>query len=138
MKILLTGGGSGGHFYPIIAVAEGINRIVKEERLIAPQLFFMSDSPYDIGALIENKITFVKIKAGKMRKYFSILNFFDAIAASIGIVSALIKVYGIFPDVIFSKGGYASFPTLVAARLLHIPAIYFESDKRTGRDKNWS
>ena len=31
MKILLTGGGTGGHFYPLIAVAEEINKIVKEE-----------------------------------------------------------------------------------------------------------
>jgi len=138
MKILLTGGGSGGHFYPIIAVAEEINRIAKEERLIAPQLFFMSDSPYDIGALIENKITFVKIKAGKMRKYFSILNFFGAIASSIGIVSALIKVYGIFPDVIFSKGAYASFPALVAARILRIPVIIHESDSAPGRVNKWA
>src|SRR3989344_3998941 len=109
MKILLTGGGSGGHFYPIIAVAEEINRIVKDERLIAPQLFFMSDSPYDRAALIENNITFVKSGAGKMRKYFSILNFIDAIKTFIGIISALIKVYGIYPDVVFSKGAYDSF-----------------------------
>lgn len=138
MKILLTGGGSGGHFYPIVAVAEEINRIVKEERLIAPQLFFMSDSPYDTGALIENNIAFVKNRAGKMRKYFSILNFIDAIMTSIGIVSALIKVYGIYPDVIFSKGAYASFPVLVAARILRIPVIIHESDSMPGRVNKWS
>lgn len=138
MKILLTGGGSGGHFYPIIAVAEEINRIVKEERLIAPKLFFMSDSPYDERALIENNITFVRSGAGKMRKYFSILNFIDVIKTSIGIVSALIKVYGIYPDVIFSKGAYASFPVLVAARILRIPVIIHESDSVPGRVNKWS
>ena len=138
MKILLTGGGSGGHFYPIIAVAEEINRIVKDERLIAPQLFFMSDSPYDRAALIENNITFVKSGAGKMRKYFSILNFIDAIKTFIGIISALIKVYGIYPDVVFSKGAYASFPVLVAARILRIPVIIHESDSFPGRVNKWS
>lgn len=138
MKILLTGGGSGGHFYPIIAVAEEINRIVKEERLIAPQLFFMSDSPYDAGALIENNITFVRSGAGKMRKYFSILNFIDAIKTAIGIVSALIKVYGIYPDVVFSKGAYVSFPALVAAKILRIPVIIHESDSIPGRVNKWA
>ncbi|MEK9182419.1 MAG: UDP-N-acetylglucosamine--N-acetylmuramyl-(pentapeptide) pyrophosphoryl-undecaprenol N-acetylglucosamine transferase [Patescibacteria group bacterium] len=138
MKILLTGGGSGGHFYPIIAIAEEINRIVKEERLIAPKLFFMSDSPYDERALIENNIIFVRSGAGKMRKYFSILNFIDVIKTSIGIVSALIKVYGIYPDVIFSKGAYASFPALVAARILRIPVIIHESDSVPGRVNKWS
>ena len=138
MKILLTGGGSGGHFYPIIAVAEEINRIIKDERLIAPQMFFMSDSPYDPGALIENNIDFVRIRTGKMRKYFSILNFFDVIKTFAGIISALIKVYGIFPDVIFSKGAYASFPVLVAARIFRIPVIIHESDSAPGRVNKWS
>lgn len=138
MKILLTGGGSGGHFYPIIAVAEEINRIVKEEKLISPQLFFMSDSPYDRGALIENNITFLKSRAGKMRKYFSVLNFFDLIKTSIGIISALVKIYRIYPDVVFSKGAYASFPVLVAARILRIPVIIHESDSAPGRVNKWA
>lgn len=138
MKILLTGGGSGGHFYPLIAVAEEINRIAKEERIIAPQLFFISDFPYDTGALIENNITFVKNRTGKMRKYFSVLNIFDIIKTIIGIISSLIKVYKIYPDVIFSKGAYASFPVLVAARVLRIPVIIHESDSTPGRVNKWA
>lgn len=138
MKILLTGGGSGGHFYPLIAVAEEINRIAKEERIIAPQLFFISDFPYDTGALIENNITFIKNRTGKMRKYFSVLNIFDIIKTIIGIISSLIKVYKIYPDVIFSKGAYASFPVLVAARVLRIPVIIHESDSTPGRVNKWA
>lgn len=138
MKILLTGGGSGGHFYPIIAVAEEINRIAKEERIIEPQLFFMSDSPYDSGALIENNIAFVKSDAGKMRKYFSPLNFFDVVKTAVGVISALLKIYRIYPDVIFSKGAYASFPALVAARIFRIPVVIHESDSAPGRVNKWA
>ena len=76
MKILLTGGGSGGHFYPLIAVAEEINKIVKEEKLLPVELFYMSDSPHDANMLVENNIQFIKISAGKVRRYFSLLNFF--------------------------------------------------------------
>ena len=65
MKIILTGGGSGGHFYPLIAVAESVNEIAKKENLISAEIFFMSDSPYDAEALIENNITFIPISAGK-------------------------------------------------------------------------
>lgn len=138
MKILFTGGGSGGHFYPIIAVAEEINRLVKEERLIAPQLFFISDSPYDGRALAENNIEFIKNSAGKMRKYFSVLNFFDTIKTFVGVISAILKIYRIYPDVIFSKGAYASFPVLVAGRFLRIPIIIHESDSAPGRVNKWS
>ena len=77
MKVLLTGGGTGGHFYPLIAIAEELNALAQKEKIIDLKLYYMSDSPYDKRMLFENRITFVQIPAGKMRLYFSIRNFFD-------------------------------------------------------------
>ncbi len=138
MKILLTGGGSGGHFYPLIAVAEEINKIVKEEKLLPAQLYYMSDAPHDTQSLLENNIEFVKISAGKARRYFSILNVFDSFKTALGILSAMIKVFNIYPDVIFSKGAYASFPVLVAAKIFRIPVFIHESDSVPGRTNLWA
>jgi UDP-N-acetylglucosamine--N-acetylmuramyl-(pentapeptide) pyrophosphoryl-undecaprenol N-acetylglucosamine transferase len=50
----------------------------------------------------------------------------------------LIRVFSIYPDVIFSKGGYASFPTVFAARILRIPLIIHESDAAPGRANLWA
>ena len=47
MKIVFTGGGTGGHFYPIIAVAEGVNEIIDREHIVGAKLYYVSDSPYD-------------------------------------------------------------------------------------------
>ena len=138
MKILLTGGGSGGHFYPLIAVAESINEIAKKENLVSPQIFFMSDSPYDAETLIENNITFIPISAGKIRRYASALNFLDLFKTAFGVVGALVKVFRIYPDVVFSKGAYASFPVLMAARILRIPVIIHESDSVPGKTNVWA
>jgi UDP-N-acetylglucosamine--N-acetylmuramyl-(pentapeptide) pyrophosphoryl-undecaprenol N-acetylglucosamine transferase len=138
MKILLTGGGSGGHFYPLIAIAEEINSQVKEEKLLPVELFFMSDSPYDAEALLENNITFIKVSAGKARRYFSILNFFDLFKTAYGVMSATIKIFRLYPDVVFSKGAYTSFPVLFAARILRIPVIIHESDSVPGRSNAWA
>ncbi|MFZ2038784.1 MAG: UDP-N-acetylglucosamine--N-acetylmuramyl-(pentapeptide) pyrophosphoryl-undecaprenol N-acetylglucosamine transferase [Minisyncoccia bacterium] len=133
MKILFTGGGSGGHFYPIIAVAEEINNIVREEKLLPAELFFMSDSPYDKNALAKENIKFINSPAGKLRRYFSWLNFIDVFRTAWGTILSTFKLFIIFPDVVFSKGAYSSFPVVMAARFLGIPIVIHESDSVPGR-----
>src|SRR3989338_8901713 len=138
MKILFTGGGSGGHFYPIIAIAEEVRRMAKEERLITPQLFFMSPEPYDKGLLFDNEITFIRVPTGKIRSYFSLRNALVLVRTAFGVLSAIITIFRIFPDVVVGKGGYGSFPALVAARLFNIPVFIHESDSVPGRVNRWA
>jgi UDP-N-acetylglucosamine--N-acetylmuramyl-(pentapeptide) pyrophosphoryl-undecaprenol N-acetylglucosamine transferase len=138
MKILLTGGGTGGHFYPLIAIAEKLIEIADKEKIIDLKLYYMSDSPYDKRLLFENKITFTKVPTGKMRTYFSLNNFFDIFKTILGAVLGFVNVYFIYPDVIISKGGYASFPAMFAAKLLKIPLIIHESDSFPGRLNLWA
>lgn len=138
MKILLTGGGTGGHFYPLIAIAEKLNELSDRQKIIDLRLYFMSDAPYDKRMLFENKITFVYISAGKMRTYFSIRNFFDIFKTATGIFFGLLSMFFIYPDVVISKGGYAAFPAVLAAKLLRIPVIVHESDSFPGRLNVWT
>lgn len=138
MKILFAGGGTGGHFYPIIAIAEALRERAKEKKILMPQLYFMSTNKYNPRALFDNDIEFIPVTTGKMRRYFSILNFFDIFKTAWGAISALIKVYNIYPDVIFGKGGYASFPAIFAGKFLKIPVIIHESDTSPGRVNAWA
>jgi len=138
MRILLTGGGTGGHFYPIIAIAQAINKLAKEGKLVDVELYYMAPQPYDSRALYENKITFIQGSAGKMRRYFSILNFFDIFRTAWGLVQALWRMYFLYPDVIFGKGGHVSFPALFAARFFRIPVVIHESDSVPGRVNRWA
>ena len=138
MKILLSGGGTGGHFYPLIAVAEAINDIVKEEKLLPPSLYFMGPGEYDKEKLFENGITFIKVSAGKRRIYFSFLNFLDYFRTFFGVIHAVLSMFSIYPDVVFAKGGYASFPALFAAKILGIPVVLHESDSSPGRVNKWA
>lgn len=133
MKIVFTGGGTGGHFYPIIAVAEEINKVVKERKIIEPELYFFGPSAYDERVLFEHNVTFVQTFAGKMRKYFSLQNIFDPLKTLLGIIQTVFSLYRVYPDIVFSKGGYGSVPTLMAARLLKIPVIVHDSDATPGR-----
>ena len=138
MKILLTGGGTGGHFYPLIAIAEQLIEITDKQKIIDLKLYYMSDSPYDKRMLFENNITYIQVPAGKMRTYFSIKNFFDIFSTATGTFLGLIRMFFIYPDVIISKGGYAAFPAVFAAKLLRIPVIIHESDSYPGRVNLWT
>lgn len=138
MRILFTGGGTGGHFYPIIAIAQDIGDVVAERNLLSPELFYLAPTPYDPQRLFDLDITYHRVPAGKLRRYFSLLNVLDAFKTAVGIIGAIWHVFRIYPDVIFSKGGYASFPVVLAAKLFRIPLIIHESDATPGRVNAWA
>lgn len=127
-RILLVGGGTGGHFYPLISIAEALNRMP-----LSPKLYYAGPDAYDPEALKAQNIEFIRITAGKKRRYFSPLNFFDIFKTLFGIVAAICKLYVIYPDVVMSKGGYTSVPIVLAAFFLRIPIIVHESDAVFGK-----
>lgn len=138
MKIFLAGGGSGGHFYPIIAVAKALQDLSEEERLLAPEITLASDFNYDPSTLQLYNIKFKKISAGKIRRYFSLLNIIDLFKTFIGTIKSIFVIYSNMPDVVFGKGGFASFPILLAARIFGIPIIIHESDSVPGKVNKWA
>lgn len=138
MKIVLTGGGTGGHFYPLIAVVERIHEYVAERKLIEPELLYLGPNPFDHTALHEQDITHVYAPAGRLRRYASVVSILDFLKTSVGIVRAIFQIFSLYPDVIFSSGGYAAFPTLVAARILNIPVVIYDADAEPGIVSLWS
>jgi UDP-N-acetylglucosamine--N-acetylmuramyl-(pentapeptide) pyrophosphoryl-undecaprenol N-acetylglucosamine transferase len=138
MKIVFAGGGTGGHFYPIISVAQKVNKIIDEEHIIGAKLYYFSDSPYDKEMLLQNGLLYEEVSSGKMRTYFSFRNFLDIFKIFFGTINAIFKMFSIYPDVVFGKGGYASFPTIFAAKILRIPVVIHESDSAPGRVNKWA
>jgi UDP-N-acetylglucosamine--N-acetylmuramyl-(pentapeptide) pyrophosphoryl-undecaprenol N-acetylglucosamine transferase len=137
MKIVITGAG-GGHFYPLLAVVERIRKEAFVQKIIQPEVFFLSDKPYDEKGLFTLQVKFIQIPAGKLRLYPSFQTITDLFKTAYGVLIAIIKMYALYPDVVFAKGGYASFPTLFAARLLSIPVVVHESDTVPGRTTKWA
>jgi UDP-N-acetylglucosamine--N-acetylmuramyl-(pentapeptide) pyrophosphoryl-undecaprenol N-acetylglucosamine transferase len=138
MKIVFTGGETGGHFYPIIAVAQAIRKVVRDNKLIEPQLYFLAPRPYNAGALYDEGITFKRVSAGKMRLDDTAKNILDLIPTTLGVLKAIWTVFWIYPDIVFSKGGYGSVPVVMAARILGIPIFIHESDSTPGRANRWA
>lgn len=132
MKVVFTGA-AGGHFYPLIAIAESLEEIVAERRLVSPQLFYFSDQPNDEQTLFASNLTFVRIPAGRLRRYASFQNITDLFVTLHGFFVALFTLFRLYPDVVVSKGSYASVPVVLAASFLRIPIIIHESDAKPGR-----
>ncbi len=142
MKIVITGGGTGGHFYPLMAVVDAIKDECIEQKILEPYIYYTGPNPYNAKELFDRDIKFIRIPAGKRRinpKGIGIINnFIDIFKMGIGVCIGIVKIFMIFPDVIFAKGGYTSFPTLFAAKLFGIPVIIHESDSVPGRVNLWA
>ncbi|OGZ05056.1 MAG: hypothetical protein A2762_02430, partial [Candidatus Lloydbacteria bacterium RIFCSPHIGHO2_01_FULL_54_11] len=92
---------------------------------------------YDTELLTNTRLTYLNTVAGKQRTYFSIWNFLDPFKTLYGCFLAVVRLAVLYPDVVFGKGGYASFPALFAARLLRIPVVIHESDIVPGKVNRW-
>ena len=138
MKILLTGGGSSGHFYPMIAVAQQIRKISEQNKLLQPKIYFVSDQPYEENLLFKNDIVFKQLSTGKIRRYFSLLNLLDIFKTFFAVIKAFFLVFSIYPDVIFTNGGSGSFPVLLVSRFFRIPVVIHISDTVPGKVSKWA
>ncbi len=135
MKILFTGGGTGGHIFPIIAIVREMRRMYPERAL---QFFYVG--PRDIFASILLSQEGIKVKtvlAGKLRRYFSwqailknIVDIFFKIP--LGFVQSFSHIFVLSPDIVFSTGGYGSFSATLSGWILQIPIFLHESDSVAG------
>ena len=128
MRIVLTGGGTGGHLYPLVTVAKKI----KEKREGVEFLYLGLKKELEKKIMNENSIEMKYVMSGKFRRYASLMNFIDIFKIPIGIIQALWHLLWYMPDAIFSKGGYASIPVVFAGWLYRIPILTHESDSIPG------
>jgi UDP-N-acetylglucosamine--N-acetylmuramyl-(pentapeptide) pyrophosphoryl-undecaprenol N-acetylglucosamine transferase len=128
MKIVLTGGGSGGHLIPLIAVARKIKEKLPETEFV----FIGPNGKLEEDIIGKEGIAIRNILVGKFRRYFSWHNFVDCFKIPVGIIQAMFILLQEMPDAIFSKGGYASLPVVLVGWLYRIPVMIHESDAVPG------
>lgn len=128
IRILLTGGGTGGHIYPLVAVAEALKNLAGE----AVEIFYVG-SPHSLNReFIDRGIKVKTILGGKLRRYFSLANLIDISKFLISLVQAWFLVLRFRPKVVFSKGGPGALPVVLTARFFGKPVIIHESDAVPG------
>jgi len=122
MRIVLTGGGSGGHLFPLIAVARKLNETQGVESL------YIGPDTTSRRIFEREGIGVRYILAGKMRRYLSPLGILDILKFPVGLVQAYWNMLWFMPDVVFSKGGYGSVGVVCVGWLFRIPVVIHESD----------
>ena len=129
-NIAFTGGGTGGHIYPGLAVVESLR-----ERLGGGEhrIFWIGSNRGMDRAVVEAAgVEFVGIPAGKLRRYFSLRTIPDAFRVVAGFFAARRALKKAKARVLFSKGGFVSVPPCAAAASLGIPVFTHESDFSPG------
>jgi len=142
MTIVVTGGGSGGHITPLLAVAHELKKLHADCKIvyIGQQGDSLSDIPAQDKSIDEVRL----VRAGKLRRYHGeglkqLLDFKtmaknarDAVFVLIGLVQSFRLLREIRPDIIFIKGGFVGVPVGLAAALLRIPYVTHDSDALPG------
>ncbi|MGD9714753.1 MAG: undecaprenyldiphospho-muramoylpentapeptide beta-N-acetylglucosaminyltransferase [Thermomicrobiales bacterium] len=126
-RIVIAGGGTGGHVLPAVAVLEELARRAEPVEL----QWIGSASGLEREEAEARGIAFVIIQAGKFRRYASLHTIPDAARIPIGTIQARKAVRQFRPDVVFSTGGFVSVPTVIAAWRL-APVITHEQTATIG------
>lgn len=136
MRVALAGGGTGGHIYPCLAVAE-ILKTSKAEDGSDIELFYIGQADKLEAELVQERhpyIAFFPIKASSPSKAgknpFKLISWFMEFAIATDNCKRFIKDNKI--DIVFGTGGYAAAPAFAAAILTKTPYIIHNLDASIG------
>jgi UDP-N-acetylglucosamine--N-acetylmuramyl-(pentapeptide) pyrophosphoryl-undecaprenol N-acetylglucosamine transferase len=127
MRMIIAGGGTGGHLFPGVAIAEEFLRRCKENQV----LFVGTKRGLEFRILqdLGFELKTIRIEGIKGRGLKSLLALFK-IPWSMAQSMRIIRVFS--PEVVIGVGGYASGPVVLAACLLGIPTAIAEQNARPG------
>jgi UDP-N-acetylglucosamine--N-acetylmuramyl-(pentapeptide) pyrophosphoryl-undecaprenol N-acetylglucosamine transferase len=128
MRFVLAGGGTGGHVYPALSVAEYLKRAAPETEL----LYIGTRSGAEQRLVPPSGIPFRSVHAGQVRGKAPWQTAASVVRLGRGVIEARAGIAAFRPDAVFATGGYASVPVLLAARLAGIPLTVFLPDVYPG------
>ena len=139
-KICFTGGGTGGHIYPGLAVLDELRVKFQENNISLYTIWIGCSKGMDKNIVSKAKDMknqpcvnkFYGIPSGKLRRYFSLKNISDIFKIIGGFFTSLIIMVKEKPAALFSKGGFVSVPPCLAAKILKIPVYTHECDFTLG------
>jgi len=123
MRVLVSGGGTGGHIYPALAIATSLRREYQAEIL-----FLGSDDGLEKEIVPAAGFALATVKAGKLRRYVSLETITGVMRVPLGMFQAMSIVRKFRPDVAFTSGGYVAVPAALATRVNGVPLLMHQQD----------
>lgn len=128
MRFIVTGGGTGGHIYPAMAIAQGL-----QERFFQAKILYVGTSKgLEADIVPKAGLDFAKIKVEGLARPFSYRTAVSLLRAVQGGGEALRIVKKFQPHVVIGTGGYVCGPVVVAAALLGVPTLIHEQNAFPG------
>jgi UDP-N-acetylglucosamine--N-acetylmuramyl-(pentapeptide) pyrophosphoryl-undecaprenol N-acetylglucosamine transferase len=123
MRVLISGGGTGGHIYPALSVAMELRDTYK-----ADILYLGSDDGLETELIPAAGFRFAHIKAGKLQRFVSWRTLKGVARVPVGMTQAVGIVRNFRADVAFTSGGYVAVPAGLAARINGVPLLMHQQD----------
>ena len=123
LRIIVSGGGTGGHIYPALAVATDIER-----RYGATILYIGDADGLETQLVPKAGIKLETIHAGKFLRYWSRETVEGLVRVPRGFIEARKLVRAFAPQAVFTSGGYVAVPVGIAARRLNVPVLIHQQD----------
>jgi UDP-N-acetylglucosamine--N-acetylmuramyl-(pentapeptide) pyrophosphoryl-undecaprenol N-acetylglucosamine transferase len=127
-RIILAGGGTGGHLYPAIAIAEAVRSIDKDAAL----LFIGTKGRIEERVVPERGYDLALIWISGVRRSFSFATALVPVKIVTSLVQSFMHIRRFKPDVVVGTGGYVSGPPVYVATLLGIPTVLQEQNSYPG------
>ncbi len=128
IRLLVTGGGTGGHLFPGIALAQAVIQTNADSEV----MFIGTERKVDKNSLanLGFKTTTIRCQGIKGKSVSQILS--ALIQLPIGLFEAMKIIRQFKPDLVFGVGGYVTGPVIVAARLLGVATCIHEQNTVPG------
>ncbi len=132
-QIVITGGGTGGHVSPAVAVITRLRERSAAEGWGLDLLYIGSTAGVERRIITGMGVPYKAIQTGKLRRYLSLETPLDLLVRlPAGFLQAHRALRRFKPDVIFSTGGYVCVPTIIAGRMLRVPSLTHEQTALVG------
>lgn len=138
LRLIVTGGGTGGHTYPALTTVNALRALLERAGHSLDVLWVGAEDSLEARVAAENGIAFESVAVGKVRrasnplKMLSRENVRDMANVPRGVAQARSLISDFAPDVVLATGGYVAVPVGLAAALSRRPLVVHEQTVRLG------